>query len=641
MALQEPLMSSIEGENINKLLLKCIALRNQIKLTYTDSLQTFHDQETVLKHQLLEKYCQLKNQRKETLVKIELYIEKTSQSCQEPICFMCNPTWSIYTTKRKIISEVQLDALTDNVHVICQNKIAKDWYSLKECGVENDGDMLYVYLAQSETNSGCLATESISSSSEPNMDETASLSGLMKQLDLSNMSVTKSPIELKDVLLESLEINSKSEAADLAFPVISYSTPSLKYPFDVVMNRDSPTVRHASSSRIGTGSSTMSKAIVFDDDKLSTAYETVSSQPSTNTFAESKYVTAPHDKYILPLSTNVSERLLATKPEKNEVLQPTFGWICTSCTYVNQPTRPGCEMCSTPRPDDFKLPPDYIPTADEQELMKKQKYSDELFKKMQKSEEESRQQAYQDYVGVQQQNLLENNELIECSICMSEAEPGEAVKLSNCLHAFCKECLSMHIKLSDQLPVACPFVDDVYNCSSLILDREIRSLLPEDQYQCYLRKSLSAAEKHVKNSFHCKTPDCFGWCEYDDGVNVFKCPVCNHSNCLTCKVIHESMNCREYQNKIFSESTNIQAKKTKKLLKKLVKKKEAMHCPDCNIILMKKEGCDWLKCPMCQLEICWVTRQPRWGPGGLGDISGGCHCKENGKKCHPMCVNCH
>lgn len=42
---------------------------------------------------------------------------------------------------------------------------------------------------------------------------------------------------------------------------------------------------------------------------------------------------------------------------------------------------------------------------------------------------------------------------------------------------------------------------------------------------------------------------------------------------------------------------------------------EAMRCPQCQVILMKKWGCDWLKCSMCHTEVCWVTKGPRWGPG--------------------------
>lgn len=36
------------------------------------------------------------------------------------------------------------------------------------------------------------------------------------------------------------------------------------------------------------------------------------------------------------------------------------------CTYLNKPTRPGCELCATERPQDYTVPSFYLP--DQQEL---------------------------------------------------------------------------------------------------------------------------------------------------------------------------------------------------------------------------------------------------------------------------------
>lgn len=57
-------------------------------------------------------------------------------------------------------------------------------------------------------------------------------------------------------------------------------------------------------------------------------------------------------------------------------------------------------------------------------------------------------------------------------------------------------------------------------------------------YEQHLAKSVAQAENNAgHNAFHCKTPDCPGWCIYDDNVNNFLCPVCNKNNCLTCRVM--------------------------------------------------------------------------------------------------------
>lgn len=50
------------------------------------------------------------------------------------------------------------------------------------------------------------------------------------------------------------------------------------------------------------------------------------------------------------------------------------------------------------------------------------------------------------------------------------------------------------------------------------------------------------------------------------------------------------------------------------MLEEMVESGEALACPTCAVVLMKKWGCDWLRCSMCKTEICWVTRGPRWGP---------------------------
>jgi len=102
------------------------------------------------------------------------------------------------------------------------------------------------------------------------------------------------------------------------------------------------------------------------------------------------------------------------------------------------------------------------------------------------------------------------------------------------------------------------------------------------------------------------------------------------------------MNCKEYQDDLKRRAQNDEAaRQTQQFLEGMVRGGEAMHCPQCEIILLKKDGCDWMKCSMCRTEICWATRGPRWGPAGTGDISGGCRCRVGGKRCHPRCKNCH
>merc|ERR1719397_1291752 len=94
------------------------------------------------------------------------------------------------------------------------------------------------------------------------------------------------------------------------------------------------------------------------------------------------------------------------------------------------------------------------------------------------------------------------------------------------------------------------------------------------------------------------------------------------------------MDCKQYQQSMLVDSQDENSKKTKEWMDDLIAKGEALHCPSCQVLLLKKWGCDWVPCTYCRTEIYWVTRQLRWGPNGRGDTSGGCKCMVDGRtKC--------
>ncbi|XP_017283862.1 ranBP-type and C3HC4-type zinc finger-containing protein 1 [Kryptolebias marmoratus] len=330
-------------------------------------------------------------------------------------------------------------------------------------------------------------------------------------------------------------------------------------------------------------------------------------------------------------------------PQLSEALSPstssTQGWSCPSCTYINKPTRPGCEICSTNRPESYVVPGGYQPDALELRRLQQEK---EAVRQYQQAREKERMENFARLVRLDGQDLVPNPDPVDCRICYTDLPPGEGVLLRECLHCFCRECLRSVIMLSEEPEVACPYRDDTYSCAGSLQEREIRALLPAEEYERWLQRGLSVAESRCEGSYHCASPDCVGWCVYEDTVNVFHCPVCRKHNCLICKAIHEGMNCKQYQDDLAARAINDSAaRRTTHLLKTLVQSGEAMHCPQCGIIVQKRDGCDWLRCTVCHTEICWVTRGPRWGPKGPGDTSGGCRCNVNNQKCHPKCQNCH
>ena len=74
--------------------------------------------------------------------------------------------------------------------------------------------------------------------------------------------------------------------------------------------------------------------------------------------------------------------------------------------------------------------------------------------------------------------------------------------------------------------------------------------MTDEVYEKHLQRSAREAESRDTHSYHCATPDCTGWCTYDDDVNTFFCYVCRRFNCLTCRAIHDGQNCLEYQREL-------------------------------------------------------------------------------------------
>lgn len=181
--------------------------------------------------------------------------------------------------------------------------------------------------------------------------------------------------------------------------------------------------------------------------------------------------------------------------------------------------------------------------------------------------------------------ITTNSEMFECSICFVEYQALEGVILRNCLHTFCKDCIKNTIIYADEAEVKCPYMDNTYSCDCLLQDREIKALLSKIEYDEHLAKSLRIAENQIENSFHCKTPDCKGWCIFEDDVNTFKCPICHLENCLTCRVIHDGLNCKQYQNMMENnpDDKNPENATTHKMLQEMIRNGEAMNCPACKV----------------------------------------------------------
>ncbi|KAL4467983.1 hypothetical protein ABPG72_015853 [Tetrahymena utriculariae] len=197
---------------------------------------------------------------------------------------------------------------------------------------------------------------------------------------------------------------------------------------------------------------------------------------------------------------------------------------------------------------------------------------------------------------------MKNNEDddIECPICMCELYTESVLALENCDHVFHKECLLEYLKNKIQdrkAQILCP--DE--KCKTEILVEDFKQLLGKEMYDNYVQYSLqSYVDEHGDEMSWCPTADCkyvFAFDENEDDA-FFKCPMCKKEYCLKCRVIfHKGMTCKEY------EITNKKDENDAKF-EKFVKGKKFKQCIKCKFWVEKNQGCDHMTC-RCKYEFCY------------------------------------
>lgn len=153
-------------------------------------------------------------------------------------------------------------------------------------------------------------------------------------------------------------------------------------------------------------------------------------------------------------------------------------------------------------------------------------------------------------------SYVENIESFQCPICFEDIPVGGGIVLKSCLHMFCMHCLRDSINYSDDQLVKCPYNSELGSCEFFLEAREVRGILEPEDLDKYHAKALKLAETSLDNGFHCKTLNCNGFVELQDGVTAFACPICDMVNCIKCKVIHEDKTCEQYKADLINDEKN-------------------------------------------------------------------------------------
>lgn len=309
------------------------------------------------------------------------------------------------------------------------------------------------------------------------------------------------------------------QSADSKEPIIKDSQevkPQIKYVFPTIQN----------SYEISNTSKSNGTETVVQESKESKHVQ-IHSKHNDDTITQLNKTSSTSNKQDKNLESSSHKPPTAVEEDFEEfdsnTLKPIKEWECHLCTLLNPIASNVCAVCATVR------------------LLKNQDQT--IKKQVKKKDRETKlgnavrsDETYLQLINLDSEDLVKNVDQFECLVCFLDIAPQEGITLRECLHQFCKPCLSQTIEFAEEAEIKCPYRDEEYSCNIALQDREVKALVSANVYEAHLAKSVAQAENRTDKSFHCKTPDCKGWCIFEDNVNDFPCPVCRKTNCLTCQV---------------------------------------------------------------------------------------------------------
>lgn len=144
-------------------------------------------------------------------------------------------------------------------------------------------------------------------------------------------------------------------------------------------------------------------------------------------------------------------------------------------------------------------------------------------------------------ISKSQHGSKKNTETSKCGLCTKKIESGHMVILRECLHSFCKQCLSEHIeKNSKNSYICCPHIQ--IKCQLNLLDVEIRDLVGDVVYNQIRENRLKDSDSSKEaNARPCPNANCNNvWISARKiQPNYERCSECKIPWCNLCNNSHE------------------------------------------------------------------------------------------------------
>lgn len=185
-----------------------------------------------------------------------------------------------------------------------------------------------------------------------------------------------------------------------------------------------------------------------------------------------------------------------------------------------------------------------------------------------------------------------------CVIC--DEKQVELLKLPNCGHKACKDCLIQYCAVGTNRPLQC-FA--AAGCRTVIPMAWLEDKLPKTDVHDL---ADSVVKEHCKRNLDSYVPcaglNCDEFLATSKRFNEVICPKCLTVNCTACKIeYHFSKTCGQYQNEIEAEKEDTERQ---------LREGGAKRCPRCETPSYKAYGCNHITCTQCNAHWCWVCRLP-------------------------------
>ena len=192
---------------------------------------------------------------------------------------------------------------------------------------------------------------------------------------------------------------------------------------------------------------------------------------------------------------------------------------------------------------------------------------------------------------------------VECPVCFDEV--SSPIKMT-CGHSWCRTCFQNYLTAASEqkfFPLTC--LGNEGKCTERISLYTAKEVLSAADFDTMVSAAFDTyVQTHPEELHYCPTPDCPQvFRPAPEGI-FLQCPSCLVRICPTCKAdAHDGLTCTE-----FKDGDN--------LFKEWADQRDVKRCPGCHIAIEKDEGCNHMKCTVCQTHICWMCMKTF--PGGDG-----------------------